>query len=190
MVKIRTLLLAATLTTGLLTLSACETATPYQPLNTAHSTSGGYTDSQIETNRFKISFSGNAITSRETVERYLLYRAAELTLAQGYDWFQTADRYTDRKTEVFSQPDPWGCGYGPGWCGGFWGPRWNYYRHGAWGYWDPWMRAPLDVHEITRYSASVEITLGKGDKPAANSQAFDARDVLNHLGPGVQRPKS
>jgi hypothetical protein len=42
----------------------------------------GYSDQQIESNRFRVSFAGNSLTARETVERYLLYRAAELTVQQ------------------------------------------------------------------------------------------------------------
>ena len=172
----------------LLGLTGCETATPYQPLNTAHAAAGGYSDHQIEANRFQVSFSGNAVTSRETVERYLLYRSAELTLAQGYDWFAAAGRSTDKKTRTFAEPSAFGCGYGPGWCGGFWGPRWRYYRHGAWGAWDPWMGQPLDVMEITQYTASAEIVMNKGPKPAGDLNAFDAREVLQHLGQDLHRP--
>jgi hypothetical protein len=174
--------LAAVAATAL-ALSACETATPYQPLGTG-STSGGYSDHQIEANRFTVSFSGNSVTSRETVERYLLYRAAELTLNLGYDWFEAEDRHTDQQTQVYS--DPWV--YGAGWGGGYWGPRWRIYRHGYWGYWDPWMGRPFDVETVTRYTASAEIAMGRGPKPAGDRRAFDAHQVIEHLGPSIQRP--
>ncbi|WP_204306898.1 CC0125/CC1285 family lipoprotein, partial [Klebsiella aerogenes] len=73
---------------GSISLSACMTATPYQPATgNGTATRNGYSDTQIESNRFRISFSGNSLTARETVERYLLYRAAELTLQQGFDHF-------------------------------------------------------------------------------------------------------
>src|SRR5258705_13439005 len=83
---------------ALLALAACETATPYQPQMRGNEVSGGYRDRQIEANRFRITFSGNSMTSRDTVETYLLYRAAELPLQHGYDWFEMADRQTDRKS--------------------------------------------------------------------------------------------
>lgn len=185
---IRRLVLMGAAAAALTSLAGCETATPYQPLNAQHASAGGYSDRQIESNRFMVEFSGNAVTSRETVERYLLFRAAELTLAQGYDWFETDARYTDRKTETFATPDTLGCGYGPGWCGGFWGPRWRYYRRGVWANWDPWMSQPLEVHEITRFTASAEVVMHKGAKPTTGTRAFDARDVISHLGQSVQRP--
>ena len=67
-------LLAVLLVSGAV-LAGCETATPYQPLGAPGAqASGGYFDHQIEANRWQIGFKGNDLTSRETVERYLLYR--------------------------------------------------------------------------------------------------------------------
>ena len=97
-----------------LTLSACSTATPYQPAT--KTTSGyGYSDQRIETDRWTVNFSGNSVTSRQTVESYMLYRAAQLTLDNGFDWFETVDRHTQDKTEVVGAYDPWWGPYGPYW---------------------------------------------------------------------------
>ena len=74
-----------------MTLSACSTATPFQPATKA-SSGYGYSEQRIETDRWRVNFSGNADTSRQTVETYMLYRAAQLTLNSGYDWFETNDR--------------------------------------------------------------------------------------------------
>jgi len=55
-----------------LTLVACATATPYQPA----SKPGGYdgfSQQMIENDRARITFGGNSLTKRETVENYLLY---------------------------------------------------------------------------------------------------------------------
>ena len=41
-----------------------------------------------EENRYRVSFAGNSATSLQTVDDYLLYRAAELTVQTGHDWFQ------------------------------------------------------------------------------------------------------
>src|SRR3546814_6915077 len=61
----------------------------------------GFSEQRIESNRYMVSFSGNSLTSRETVERYLLFRAAELTVQQGFDHFILVDRNTDRKTRTY-----------------------------------------------------------------------------------------
>jgi len=166
-----------------LVLAGCETATPYQPVGARNlEAGGGYSDQQIEANRWRVTFSGNALTSRDTVERYLLYRSAELTVQQGFDWFAANDRNTDKATQTYVDP----------YFGAYWGPRWGFYRRGyGWGYgrWgDPYWGAPLDVDQTSEFKASAEIVMGKGPKPADRS-AFDARSVIEHLGPTIQRAR-
>ena len=83
-------------------LSACATATPYQPniaVQPGRPVPGGFSEQRIEPERYRVSFAGNSLTSRETVESYLLYRAAELTQAQGFDWFTIADRRSPDRPE-------------------------------------------------------------------------------------------
>src|SRR5207244_551111 len=89
-----------------LALAACETATPYQPNVPGQAASGGFSETRLEPGRFRVTFSGNSLTSRETVEGYLLYRAAELTLAQGFDTFTIVDRHTDRDARTYVEPSP------------------------------------------------------------------------------------
>ncbi len=85
------------LAVGVLALAGCETATPYQPLGSHNAEArGGYAEQQIDTDHWRVTFAGNDLTSRDTVERYLLYRSAELTVAHGNDWFATTDRATDQ----------------------------------------------------------------------------------------------
>jgi hypothetical protein len=171
---------------ALLALAACETATPYQPQMRGNQVSGGYSDQQIEANRFRVAFRGNSMTSRETVERYLLFRAAELTVQNGFDWFEMADRQTERKSNTYVDrpfgPGPWG----------YWGPTWGYGGRFGWRTWDPWWGDPfwdstIDVRTVDRYEATAEIITGHGPKP--NERAFDARDVISRLGPTITQPR-
>lgn len=170
-------------------LAACETATPYQPLHSGAAASGGYSDVKLEQNRWRVTFEGNSLTSRQTVENYLLYRAAELTVSQGYDWFETVDRKTDKHSETYVDPQP---GFGP--YGFGWRPYWRYYGGGfGWRGWDPFWGDPfwadgIDVHTIEKYEASAEIVMGHGPKPAADLHAFDAHEVLANLAGHVVRP--
>lgn len=188
--RIRTLATIVMLSTAAL-LSACATATPYQPVAKSNATSGGYTESKLAPDRFRVTFSGNSLTGRETVERYLLYRAAELTVAEGYDWFSLDDRQTDRTARTYVEPDPFG---GPSFRYGYWHPYWNYYGRGyGWRRWDPFWGDPfwhdrVDVRTVERFDASAEITLQKGPVPAGDRRAIDARAVLTDLGPKIQRP--
>ncbi|MFN3512507.1 MAG: CC0125/CC1285 family lipoprotein [Phenylobacterium sp.] len=174
-------------------LSACATATPYQPNIPGQAVSGGYSDQQIETNRFRVTFSGNSLTSRETVEAYLLYRAAELTVQQGYDWFSVVEREVERDRRTYVERDPfyrpW---YGPSYA--YWRPSWRYYGPAyGWRTWDPYWGDPfwadrVDVRTVDRYEASAEILMRRGTKPADDPRAFDARAVIDNIGPRVVRP--
>ncbi|MES2035026.1 MAG: hypothetical protein V4466_12695 [Pseudomonadota bacterium] len=173
-------------------LTACATATPYQPNVRGQQVSGGFSDERIEQNRFRVTFSGNTLTGRDTVERYLLYRAAELTTNEGYDWFQLVERSTDRKARTYV--DPVGPTFGP-YGYGYWRPYWRYYGagYGGWRAWDPWYGDPfwadrMDVRTVEKFEATAEIVMGKGPKPASDPRAFDAREVMANLGPSIQRP--
>jgi hypothetical protein len=176
---------------GSLTLASCMTATPYQPAVGSGYARNGYSDEQIEENRFRVSFAGNSLTSRETVERYLLYRAAELTLQSGYDYFVLSDRETEKKTQTYATPGLGGAG-----AWGYWNPYWRYYNpRWGWRTWDPFWGDPffdrnVDIRTVDRYEAIAEIVMGKGPKPTDNLRAFDAREVKTRLGPKIQAPKT
>lgn len=95
-----------------LALGGCATSvTPYRPATPNKLLSDGFVEQQIEPDRMRVTFRGNSATPRENVESAMLYRAAELTLAGGYDWFTVADRATDRKTSVYATPAEIGFGY-------------------------------------------------------------------------------
>ncbi|WP_203290827.1 CC0125/CC1285 family lipoprotein [Maricaulis parjimensis] len=166
--------------TAAATLAACATPTPYQAADGGRS---GYSQTQIESNRFRISFRGNSLTDRETTENYLLYRAAELTVENGYDYFTVVTRATDEDTRVT------GTGIHRSYYSAF--PVHYTYYHPRWG-WRGW-RDPfwddLNYREITRYEASAEIFMGRGERPD-DPEAFDARDVMGNLGSEIIRPEA
>lgn len=173
-------------------LSACETATPYQPLAHGSAVSGGFSDQKLDADHYRVSFKGNTLTSRKTVETYLLYRAAELTVAQGFEWFETVERHTERDKRTYLDPDPF---YGPGYAWGYFRPSWAFYGRGygwrRWGpYWgDPFWADSATVETVQKFEASAEVAMGHGPKPAADPRAFDAREVMANLGPQIARPK-
>lgn len=180
-------------------LGACATATPYQAATDAQR---GYADQQIESNRWQLSFAGNSLTDRQTVETYLLYRAAELTDLEGYDYFSVVQRATDEDRRIVSTGfhDPYYSGflcdyrfYGrAGRLHGF--PRsWHTRRagirgfHSPFGYRDPFWGNDWDYREVVRYEASSEIIMGNGEKPNDPS-FFNADEVLMNLAGRIERP--
>jgi hypothetical protein len=68
-------------TAAFLILSGC--ATQYGKYGIA----GGYEDSRIDENTFSISVSNNGFTNQQTTSMHAMYRAAELTVENGYDYF-------------------------------------------------------------------------------------------------------
>jgi len=176
---LREALAAAAIAT--LGLAACETTgpTPYQP---ASASQAGYSEMRIENNRYRITFKGNSSTNRDVVETYMLYRAAELTLQNGFDTFTVAHRETDKDVRLRSYG-----GYYGGYYGGFWGyPFYPYYGRGWWDpYWGGGWGGP-SYRTTTSYEANIEILLGRG-AGGENPDTFDAREVTQNLGTMIQR---
>lgn len=161
-----------------LTLSACATPTGYAPVEPGGRY--GYAEQRLEADRWRVTFAGNSVTSREQVEMALLLRAADLTVQSGYDWFATVNRATDRDTRYYSTPDPFYDRYGP-----YWGPRWRFYSRGYWSPFDSYW-GDRNIREIDRFEAAAEIVMGRGAKPAGDPNAFDAREVIANVGPRVR----
>jgi hypothetical protein len=155
----------ATALAALLALASCAYPTPYVPATTPGGE--GYSETQIEANRFRVNFKGNTVTPRETVENFLLLRAAELTLKTGNSYFVVAKAETDRDVSYhWDEPAFYG-------HYGWWGPRWGYGLRGGSGYSRP----------INEFNAQADILVFKGSKPATDRNAYDARDVTTRLGP-------
>ena len=165
-----------------LLLAACATSTPYGPAENGRGY--GFSDQRIESNRYRVTFRGNSSTSRETVENALLYRSAELTVQLGFDYFVALENETEANrtySTTSTEPAFYGrYGYGRSFYRPYYG--FPYYAYGfGWGY--PY--SDTYTREITRYSAVAFISMYKGQKPADNPQAFDAREVMAHLRPYV-----
>lgn len=176
-------------------VTGCTTmpATPYQPYR-AHSAAGihgGYSEQQLAPDRYLVRFHGNSLTSRDRVEGYMLYRAADLTVQKGFDWFIVLDRNTEHNVRTIVRPEPfyhpW---YGPGYEA--WRPNWDVYVPGR-----GWhstsgvdLSQEFDVRHIEAFETTAEIQMQRAPMPANDLRAIDARKVLAELGPTIERPKS
>jgi hypothetical protein len=155
-----------------LTLAACAAPAPYAPRRPGETT--GYTDRELAPGRYRVTFAGNSVTARDTVQDFLLLRAAEVTLAAGGTHFVFDDRDTRARTTYHSNPPYYGSGFGGGFGGG-WGfrPRWGYGPFGP----------PLMISQTTRYEASAEVVVLKPGQEQNEPRAVDAREIVNHLSP-------
>ena len=158
----------------ILFLSACATPTVYKPAEGRHST--GYSDKRLAENRIRVAFSGNSVTSRATVEDYLLLRAAEVTRDAGYAWFAFDTRDTETRTIYHTDFAGW-----PGW-----GPGFGWYWH-SWAF-DPIGRQATS-YPSTRYEAYAEVILLTPEQARNEPHALRASDVIARLGPAAERPQ-
>ncbi|MGD9602167.1 MAG: hypothetical protein AB7Q76_09430 [Gammaproteobacteria bacterium] len=150
-------------------LAGCATGvqTPYQPLQD----NGGFSEQRLEANRFRVTFVGNTLTTREDVENHLLYRIAELTLKEGFDYFLLSENDTEANTMYlqtvtgFDTFDPF---Y----------PR----------YWPRTGFASGTALPITSYKAQANVVMFKGTKPEADPDAYDAHAIQASLAPLIRRP--
>lgn len=155
-----------------LVLAGCQTATTYHPSEGPGGV--GYSDEQLAGNRYRVTFTGNSATPRETVEDYLLLRSAEVTLKADHRYFLFDTRDTKTKTTYHSDFVGW-----PGWPGRGW-------------YWHSWAFGPedmgMDTTPVTRYQAYAEIVLLSDDQAKSEPRAVNAQEVLDHIGPQA-KPK-
>ncbi len=161
-----------------LVLSACATSTPYQP---ADSSGRGYTDQQLESNRWRVSFKGNTLTSREQVENYLLYRAAEITTQRGFDYFIIVEGAVDQESSFRT--------YSSGFYGSYGFPYtvWGLHARGHFGY--PGYANDYYTRERVEFRATADVLMHKGEKPGDDARAYDAREIMRNLAGTIQLPQ-
>lgn len=79
-----------------LVLVGCNT--PYQPAGFR----GGYSNTRIDEGIYRVTFRGNARTSSQRVQDFLLYRCAELAIETGSPYFAILGQNADTTSGAFS----------------------------------------------------------------------------------------
>ena len=79
-------------------LSAC--ATTYKP----DGFSGGFSETQLNENVWRVTFTGNGYTRKLHAEDFALLRSAELALEKGYNFFTLNDSNSSIETSSFTTP--------------------------------------------------------------------------------------
>lgn len=159
--------------TALLTLGACASSPRYVAADSANDY--GYSSRKISENRYRVNFNGNHRADLQDTRDFALLRAAELTLAEGYDWFQIVDR--ESATTETREPRA-----------GFGFER-AYYVQKSCGVLSctesvrPATYARMDFdsnHPKQSHSHSLEIVMGKGEVPE-DGNYYNAKDVENSI---------
>ncbi len=157
---------AALLAASLLAGCATSTVPDYRPRPPGGTV--GYSDLQLSPNRYRVSFSGSTISTRDDVERYLLRRAAEVTLASGYTHFVLSNRDTERDANFYGNYLN--------------GPYSYYYPYRSW-YWDsPYWN---DGWQTVTYSAYGDIMMLTPEEARRFPDAIEGLRLLQRLQPPV-----
>ena len=145
-------------------LAACATApTRFQP---AMGPGGvGYSELRIEPDRYRVSFQGGPGAPEAQVQDYALLRAADLALAQGFDWFRVVDRSL-RQTGYSGASMSVGVG------------GMSFGRHSATGV---GVGTGFPLSGGPALQASLEVLMGKGARPPG-PDVYDARGVRASVG--------
>jgi hypothetical protein len=156
-----------------LLLTAC--ATVYQPVGFT----GGYSHVQIDANTYRVSFRGNGYTPRDRVETYLMYRCAELTAEAGYDYFVIVGGGTDVSRGVVTTPGTYRSTTT--------GSAMAFGNTASGSATTTGTYTPGQTFIITKHEGTAMIKVFKGEKPSENPSAFIASEVLQYLGPNVEK---
>jgi hypothetical protein len=147
-----------------LALSACATEpTQFQPA--AGPSRVGFSELRIEPGRYRVTFQGGPGAPPAQVQDYALLHAADLAVAEGYDWFRVTDRET--RQNGYS-----GASLSLGIGGASFG------RHSATSVGVGTGGIPLSGGAAV--VASLEVLMGKGPKPD-DRDIYDARCVQRSL---------
>jgi len=137
-------------------------------------------------NGFHLVVKGHAFTSRSDIEKYLAWRAADLTLQQHGSWFTFSEIRTKGDTMPVPKRDPEGLRYSFRMANFL--PVWRYKlgSAAAWQSWSPFTGAAFftdgkDPKKITDFEVSADIVVHKGPMDDADPLAFEAGAVSDLL---------
>ncbi|MFN7923422.1 MAG: hypothetical protein U0Q16_25190 [Bryobacteraceae bacterium] len=154
---------------------------------------GVFTAKQSKPGTFKLTVAGHEFTRRGDIEKYLAYRAAQLTIEQGGDWFiLNEDRAKGETAAPVPARDPEGPRYS--FRMKHFRPVWRYKTTGSteWKRWSPFTGQPFfadDPKTISDFEVSVEIVVRKGPMDDIDPLGFEARALSDLLINQVSPPK-
>jgi hypothetical protein len=148
-------------------LGACETAQPMVYQRAAGPQSVGFAEQRLEPGRYRIFFQGAKGAPPEMVQDYALRRAADLALAEGYDWFRVYGRSMEGHG-----------GHGPYVSLGVGGASFGHSSASGVG-----VSSGFDLSGPPAMTASIEVVMGKGPRPEG-PDVYDARGVQQSIRTG------
>ena len=147
-------------------LAACST--PYGKYGLL----GGFSDARIDANTFSISVDNNGFTNQQTTSLHALYRAAELSAANGFDYFVIVSGANNSTSMAMVTP-------------GTSTSQTNVNLNRSTATANTTTRySPTTVVPIVLPNSTIVIKTFKGVKPDV-ANAYDARETMKYLGPQI-----
>ncbi|MBT8421482.1 MAG: hypothetical protein KJP03_00010 [Gammaproteobacteria bacterium] len=156
---------------ALLSLTACASGPRYVAAH--HAGDFGYYSEPINPDRYRVAYNGDHRLDLEDVRTYTLLHAAELTLREGYDWFQIVEResrsiHHPRTTTRYAAERNYTRTRHCGLLGCQETVRPSGYPQFS----------TSDTPATVKHRYSIEIAMGEGELPA-EGDAHDARDIVH-----------
>jgi len=146
-------------------LGACTGPTPYQPEIAGF----GYSEEEIEPNHYRVRFVVNAVTPRETLDKYVMLRAAEITLESGHQYFEIGEPKRTIKPYGIGPPTSTSSVV-----------RQRTLAAGS------GIRRSFGADSIELYQTDVDVRVVDEQTPG-DDEVHDANEVLSRLDPSVER---
>jgi hypothetical protein len=156
-------------TTALWALLAACAATPTVFGPATRPQAIGYSEYRIEPGRYRVMFRGGPGAPSAQVADFALLRAADLAIADGYDWFRVTDRYTGQSGQGGGSSLSLGAGGGS-----------SSYSSGV----GIGVGTTFDLSGGPAIVQTLEIMMGRGPRPPGGD-FYDARQVRETIGARV-----
>jgi len=164
---------------AVLFLSSCG-PTKYTARSDTWTHAYGYDDAPLDSTTYQVTYFGDASMPSNLVDRYALYRSAELTVAKGFNYFIVMDGQANANTTTSTMPGMESHN--------------TTIEHDI----DPQTGQIIPVavtttsqnYTTTSYTAHTvikTIRMFKGERPADNANAYDAKSMLSVMGPTISR---
>ena len=162
-----------------------EPVVPVTPAATAEElAAGNFTATRKAERRYTVVVAGTMLSTRAEVETYMLFRAAQFALQNGYSWFELVEARSrgDKVPALVRDPE------GPRFSFRIphWRPVWRLKAEGSndWRTWSPFSGDPFPVEaggKVAAYEVTADIVLHKGMTDGVNPLAFEADALVDFL---------
>jgi hypothetical protein len=140
----------------------------------------GYSEQPMDSSTYQVTYAGDNTMPPDLVDRYALYRSAELTVSKGYSYFVVIDKQSDASTFTNTM-------------GGAGAPT-TTIEHDI----DPQTGKSIPVAVTTSnpnymtttsttHTVTKTIRMFKGERPADNASAYDAKSMISVMGQTISR---